>query len=245
MLLIDLGNTRVKLRTVLPGAGPSEPVRVATHPVDGLESRLALALRGAGPGEGEAFGVSVRDAAIPAVEAALGRRAAWAGRELALPVPLRVAAPGEVGPDRVLGACAAWRRAGGAAICIGFGTAVTVDLAAEDGAFLGGVIMPGVRLWSESLHARTARLPLVEPRPPALCPAGRTREAISSGILLGLAGAVERVVAELKRSAPSAVRVFATGGDAPLIAPLVAAVDETAPDLVLEGLEYAARLGRG
>lgn len=85
-------------------------------------------------------------------------------KELAIKVLLD--RPDHVGIDRLLDALAANQRreSGRPAIIIDAGSAVTVDLVDGDGAFAGGVIMPGLRLMSKALHDYTALLPLVDPQ---------------------------------------------------------------------------------
>jgi type III pantothenate kinase len=240
MFHIDAGNSRVKLRRTGLPEGTPDLVSVATHPVEGLAARLAESVGGHWlHGAPKACGVSVCDAAVPEIEAFLGRDVRWIGRDFPLPMAVEVEAPDQVGPDRVLNAFAACREAGGPAVAVGFGTAVTVDVASAAGAFVGGAILPGVRACAAALNAQAERLPLVEPALPATCPAGTTREAISAGILLGLAGGVSRLLSEVRASVGEPRAVVATGGDAELLAPLVPEIGGVVADLTLRGLALA------
>jgi type III pantothenate kinase len=245
MLLIDIGNTCVKLRRGGPPAGPSARLASApTRPVDGLQERLAAAWPADVPREGlgDVWGVSVCDEAVPEIESFLGAAARWIGRDVPLPVALDVDHPDRVGPDRVLSTFAAWTRAGGPVLVVGCGTAITCDAAGPDGRFLGGVILPGVRLCIEALHEKTERLPRVEPQLPIECPARSTEAAISSGVLLALAGGVARVIAQTRARLGTLKAVFMTGGDAGLLRPLVDEECRMVADLALEGLERTVNL---
>ena len=70
-----------------------------------------------------------------------------------LPVDVRVDAGTQVGPDRLVNTVAGFDRYGGDLIVVDFGTATTFDVVAKDGAYIGGVIAPGVNLSLAALHS--------------------------------------------------------------------------------------------
>ncbi|MBV8911462.1 MAG: type III pantothenate kinase, partial [Acetobacteraceae bacterium] len=74
---------------------------------------------------------------------------------------IRVDNPDEVGADRLLNSLAAHRTYKGPLVIIDFGTATTFDVVGPDGAYLGGVIAPGINLSIEALHKAAARLPRI------------------------------------------------------------------------------------
>ncbi|MGB1209487.1 MAG: type III pantothenate kinase, partial [Paracoccaceae bacterium] len=76
--------------------------------------------------------------------------------ECLLPVAVRVDAGTQVGPDRLVNTVAGYDLHGGDLIVVDFGTATTFDVVAEDGAYVGGVIAPGVNLSLEALHQAAA-----------------------------------------------------------------------------------------
>jgi type III pantothenate kinase len=121
--------------------------------------------------------------------------------------------PAQVGRDRLFGARAAIEIAGGDALVVAVGTALTVDAVRADRTFLGGAIAPGPELLARALATGTARLPLVEPRAGALALGVDTEGALRAGIAVGLRGAarelVERLIAEA--GLPKAT-VVVTGG---------------------------------
>ncbi len=82
--------------------------------------------------------------------------------ECLLPIQARVDAGTAVGPDRLVNSAGAFDRHGGDLIVVDFGTATTFDVVAEDGAYVGGVIAPGVNLSLEALHMGAAALPHVD-----------------------------------------------------------------------------------
>ena len=152
------------------------------------------------------------------------------GRDFPALVKNRTRRPEKVGADRLAQASAAWRRAGGACTVVSMGTAITVDVVDARGAFLGGLIAPGLRMMARALKRETALLPEVEPVR-VRSPLGRdTESAIRAGISAAAEGLIRRAVEG--RPGP----VYGTGGDAPLFRDLF---DETLPDLALEGVVHS------
>lgn len=161
------------------------------------------------------------------------------GDELALPLDVGVDNPRGVGVDRVCAAAAAFDRLQRACIVVDFGTAVTVDLVDDDGVFVGGAILPGLRLQLQALHERTAVLPAVEPAVPD-APYGRnTIEAIQTGVCRGLAGAVRGIVEGYATALNRWPQVVATGGDLEFMAPLCDFLDTAVKHLTLRGVGLA------
>jgi len=74
-----------------------------------------------------------------------------------LPVGVRVDNGTIVGADRLVNTVGAYHRHGGDLIVVDFGTATTFDVVAEDGAYIGGVIAPGVNLSLKALHCTQIR----------------------------------------------------------------------------------------
>ena len=130
------------------------------------------------------------------------------------------------------------------------GTAITFDCITADGRFIGGVIMPGIRTASDELVRRTAKLPATELTPPARVIGRRTEECIRAGVLWGTADAVDGIIRRIRAEWPTKggppPYVVATGGLAPLVAPLTQGIEAVQPDLTLVGLRLAATaLGLG
>jgi type III pantothenate kinase len=124
---------------------------------------------------------------------------------------------------------------------VDFGTATTFDCITADARFLGGVIMPGLRTAADQLTRRAAKLPATELRAPARVIGRRTEECIQAGVLYGTADAVDGIVRRIRAEWPAgSPRVVATGGLAPVVAPLTTSIEHTIPDLTLQGLRIAA-----
>jgi type III pantothenate kinase len=145
--------------------------------------------------------------------------------------------PREVGADRVANAIGAIDRFGAPVVAVDFGTATTVDLVDPDGAYVGGVIAPGVRTGAEALVEATAALRRVELVVPRRVVGRNTSEAIQSGLTHGFASLVDGLVARIvEEQGLVDVPVVATGGLAEVVAPLCRTVTAIDDDLTLRGL---------
>jgi type III pantothenate kinase len=153
---------------------------------------------------------------------------------------IRVDRPAEVGADRLLNALAGHRRFGGPLIVIDFGTATTFDVVDKDGAYVGGVICPGINLSIEALHQAAAQLPRIGIARPQAVIGRSTVPAMQSGVYWGYVGMIEGLVARIKTEFGAAMRVIATGGLAPLFSEGTLVIEQIEPDLTLEGLRLLA-----
>ena len=171
-----------------------------------------------------------------------GTRPRVVGREdCALPVPPRVDEGTTVGPDRLVNTAAAHDRWGGDLIVVDFGTATTFDVVDTDGAYVGGVIAPGVNLSLEALHQAAAALPHVDITRPQRVVGTNTVACMQSGIFWGYVGLVREIRDRIRGERDRPMRVVATGGLAPLFQqsePLFDAYDE---GLTMHGLTVIQR----
>jgi type III pantothenate kinase len=162
-----------------------------------------------------------------------------------LPIVLDVDEPLTVGADRIVNTLAAAQLFKQDTIVVDFGTATTFDCIIVDsrgGRFIGGVIMPGLRTASDELVRKTAKLPATELLPPTHAIGRRTEDCIRVGVLWGTADAVDGLVRRIKAEWPTKNQpmVVATGGLAPLVAPLCKELGSVHSDLTLIGLRIAA-----
>ena len=154
---------------------------------------------------------------------------------------IRYRNPLEVGSDRIAGAIAAATLFPGRnAIIVDFGTATTIDALSAERDYLGGLILPGLRLAMESLDARTARLPKVEIRKPPELLGRSTVESIQAGLYYGNLAMLRHLCAELRERyfAGSPTTLISTGGFARLFEE-EGVFDAHVPELVLLGLRAA------
>ena len=160
---------------------------------------------------------------------------------------IRYRNPLEVGADRIANAI------GGThlypdqnLIIVDFGTATTFDVVGAGREYLGGVILPGLRMQMDALERNTARLPNVEIVAPAEIVGRSTIECIQSGLYFGNRAAVTELTREIRqRMFPNEpVLVLATGGFSRLFE-REKIFDVVLPDLVLVGLHHALSLNPG
>lgn len=141
-----------------------------------------------------------------------------------------------LGADRVSNAAAARKLYKGNLVVVDFGTATTLCVITEKGEYKGGAIMPGLGMSAACLAEKTAQLPQVELKPPVSIPGDDTESNILAGIILGHAGAVERIINEIKKETGAELSVVVTGGLAGLVTPYIKMIDYVNPLLTLEGL---------
>jgi len=149
--------------------------------------------------------------------------------------------PLEVGSDRIANAIAATQMYPEENLLVlDLGTATTVDAISAGRDYLGGVIIPGLRMSMEALDRGTARLSSVEIRKAERCLGRTTAASIQSGLYYGHLGALREIMRGVSRDAfeGQQPRVIATGGFASLFAD-ADLFDEAVPDLVLRGLVTA------
>jgi type III pantothenate kinase len=156
--------------------------------------------------------------------------------ECLLPTLPRVDEGTQVGPDRLVNAAGAFDRHGGDLIVVDFGTATTFDVVAADGAYIGGVIAPGVNLSLEALHNSAAALPHVDIAKPQNVIGTNTVACIHSGIFWGYVGLVREICERIKVERDRPMKIIATGGLAPLFQQSVDLFDAFEDDLTMHGL---------
>jgi type III pantothenate kinase len=163
-----------------------------------------------------------------------------------LPIAARLEFPDRVGLDRLAAAAAAnmLRSQGAPAIVVDAGSAITVDLVAADGAFEGGVILPGFRMSAEALSSADL-LPVTQFSPEEIPEVvGRsTKAAIRSGLFWGAVGAVREIIERMSASLECQPEIFVTGGDLRRLAEHLGDEASFVPNMVLSGIAVAARRG--
>ena len=138
--------------------------------------------------------------------------------------------PKELGSDRIANAVASWELYGGPCIFIDFGTATSFGVVSAQGEFLGGAIVPGLKVTADAIVDRTAKLPRFELIKPQSVIGKNTVANLQSGILYGHIGMVKYLIHRMKEEIGADCRVIATGGMALL-------VKDDAPEIdVLDGL---------
>lgn len=164
--------------------------------------------------------------------------------DCALPVEVRVDTGTAVGPDRLVNTVAGYDLFGGDLIMVDFGTATTFDVVATDGAYIGGVIAPGVNLSLEALHQAAAALPHVDISKPQAVIGTNTVSCMQSGVFWGYVGLVKEICARIKAERNCDMKVISTGGLAPLFQQSEALFDVFQDDLTMHGLTVIHRYNK-
>ncbi|MGL4762782.1 MAG: type III pantothenate kinase [Sarcina sp.] len=149
--------------------------------------------------------------------------------------------PKEVGADRIVNAVAAYDAYKKSLIVVDFGTATTYCAITAKGDYLGGNICPGIKISSEALFERAAKLPRVELEKPKSLICKNTITSMQAGIIYGYIGQVEYIVRRMKEEmmelGEKEPLVIATGGLANLIYKETNVINKVEPRLTLEGLK--------
>jgi type III pantothenate kinase len=153
-----------------------------------------------------------------------GTRPLVVGRpDCRLPVPPRVDQGTIVGPDRLTN---------------------TVAVVDTDGAYIGGVIAPGVNLSLEALHMAAAALPHIDITKPAQVIGTNTVACMQSGVYWGYIGLVEGIVGQIRHERDRPMKVIATGGLATLFDQGFDLFDSVEDDLTMHGLVLINRYNK-
>ncbi|MBV6519042.1 MAG: hypothetical protein DCC43_10950 [Candidatus Brocadia sp.] len=163
------------------------------------------------------------------------------GKEIPIPIPVLTESPCSVGVDRLVNAIAAFERTKNGTIVVDAGTAITIDGINKEGAFLGGIIAPGIETSAKALHHATALLPQVSIKKPNTVLGRNTEEAIQSGVYWGSVGMIRHLVDMIRDEMKCQPAIIATGGDASLLTQDILMVT-TVPHLTLEGIHLAYKM---
>ncbi|CAB1254631.1 type III pantothenate kinase [Clostridium sp. MT-14] len=148
--------------------------------------------------------------------------------------------PREVGADRIVNAVAAHEIYKRSIIIIDFGTATTFCAVTAKGDYLGGTICPGIKISSDALFEKAAKLPRVEIIKPAGVICKNTVSSIQAGLVYGYIGQVDYIVKRMKKEMMDLGEdepfVIATGGLAKLIKEGTKSIDIIDSILTLTGL---------
>jgi len=153
--------------------------------------------------------------------------------------------PGTIGADRLANACGAVAFYGAPVIVADFGTALTFDIVSQEGAYVGGVIAPGLPLMTDYLADKTALLPHIRLRGPTYHIGRSTKGAMRIGARVGYRGMVREIVTHIMDGLGTCdVKLCATGGFAGWALKGLDMKFSIEPKLTLAGLGRAFELNR-
>jgi type III pantothenate kinase len=144
--------------------------------------------------------------------------------------------PYEVGADRLVNGVAGFQKYGGPCVVVDLGTTINFDVISREGDYLGGAIAVGIGIAIDALFSKTARLPLVDFRPPKDVVGTNTVSSMRSGLYYGAIGMIDGILERILAKVGPDAKTVATGGQAHMIVSgsrYLKTVDE---HLTLEGL---------
>ena len=233
VLAIDAGNTRIKWG-LHEGSGWLARGAVPTTQADALGAALSPLGRADSIVIANVAGKAIAEKIESALDGDYAKTRWVVSRPEQCGVRSGYAEPASLGADRWAAMIAARRLCAGPCAVVNAGTTMTVDALSAEGVFLGGFIVPGIELMREALARDTAQLKAQGGRF-SFFP-DNTGDAIVSGALNALAGAVDRMVRYIVETGEDDPLVILSGGNAELLAARMNGRPQLVESLVLDGL---------
>lgn len=188
---------------------------------------------------------SVTNAVKAAIEKLTGKTPLVVGPGLKTGLRLQVENPAQLGSDRIVDAVAAVSAYPCPLITIDMGTATTISVVDGSRTFIGGLIMPGLRVSTDALADKAAQLPHIELAAPDRAIGRGTVECMKSGVIYGCAAMLDGLVGRIQEELGQKCTVVATGGLAELVVPYCQEKIVLDSQLLLKGLLLLYRKNRG
>lgn len=151
-------------------------------------------------------------------------------------LPIRTDSANEVGADLICGSVGAKELFGYPILIVDFGTATKVDVIDKNGAFIGCVIAPGLKIGTEALVSGASQLPQITYVAPKKIIGKNTPDSMNSGSVYGHAFMIDGFIENIENELGYKCKVVATGGLAKLVIPFCKKEIEICDELVLIGL---------
>jgi type III pantothenate kinase len=251
LLAIDVGNSTVGLGLYTDMTDPDRLLTTSIKSygltVSRVRSALKILLVEAARSGGSKFAPGQKIAAISSsVVPSLNKRIMTALKDYCLKPHLigfksaglkyASGSPEKIGADRLANAVAAFSFTHKPTAIADFGSATTITVVGRKGIFMGGAIMPGMEMMAGALAHRTAKLPLIKIMRPERALGEDTASAITSGIVLGTAGAAIKIISSISEETGLDLQLVITGGWAATISPFLERDHLLVPGLIFEGL---------
>ncbi len=158
------------------------------------------------------------------------------GRDIIVPIKNLYHNPKQVGQDRLVNAYAASKLYGAPLIAVDFGTAITFDVVSRKSEYLGGMILPGLKMSLEALNKRTALLPKIKLEKPNDFIGKDTKNSMLSGIIYGFSSLTDELIMRIRKVVGRTTVAVATGGNAEFCSKYCRRIDKIDTNLTLKGL---------
>jgi type III pantothenate kinase len=165
-----------------------------------------------------------------------GKKLTVQGKDINVPIKNLYRNPEKVGQDRLINAYAGILIYGVPLIVVDFGTALTFDVVTKDKEYMGGMILPGLKMSLDSLAEKTALLPAIKLRKPKKLIGSDTESSMLSGLVFGFAALTDSFIRQLKKDIGNKALAIGTGGDIDLICGFCREFNHIDKDLTLKGL---------
>lgn len=245
ILAIDIGNTNIVI-----GCCDDEKIyfieRLSTnHPKTELEYAISfknvLELYGIDPSQIEGGIISsvvppITNIVRASAEKVLGKTVKIVGPGVKTGLNILMDNPAQVGSDRIVNAVAAINEYPAPLIIIDMGTATTFCVVDGKKNYIGGMILPGVRISLDALTSRTSQLSRISIEAPKKTIGKNTIDCMKSGIINGNAACIDGMVQRIERELGQKATVLATGGLAKKIVPYCEQKIIVDDELLLKGL---------
>lgn len=229
ILAIDMGNTNI----VIGGIDESRTYfleRITTNHVNtALEYAVSIKniLEIHGVDRAQVTG-AIASSVVPPLNATLssavnklfGFRPMFVGSGMKTGLNILMDNPKTVGTDMIVDAIAAIKEYPCPLIIIDMGTATTMSVVDHSGNYIGGVILPGLKVSLDSLSSKTAQLPSISLDIPKKVIGKNTIDCMRSGIMYGSAGMLDGIIDRMEEELGGPATVLATGGLSRFVVPL-------------------------
>ncbi|MBQ3529715.1 MAG: type III pantothenate kinase [Oscillospiraceae bacterium] len=245
ILTIDIGNSNIVLGGVREDTIVFEArLRTETNKTSDqycVDLKILLDVYGIRPEDVEGCIISsvvpqVLNSFQTAIKKLTGKTSLVVGPGIKTGLDIRLENPGQTGADLVVADVAALREHKPPLIVIDMGTATTMSVLDENGAHIGGCIIPGVQISLTALTDKTALLPGLQLDQPKRAIGRNTIDAMRSGIMMGTACMLDGMVERMEQELGCKTTVIATGGIAKFIVPLCKTPMIYDKDLLIKGL---------
>ncbi|MBU5435291.1 type III pantothenate kinase [Pseudoflavonifractor sp. MSJ-37] len=145
--------------------------------------------------------------------------------------------PSQLGADLLVDAAAALSLFRPPLVIFDMGTATTMSVLDANGDYIGGVIVPGLRLSMDALSSRAAQLPFINmEEPPERLIGTNTVDCMKAGAIYSNAAMIDGLVDRVEEELGQPVTVAATGGLMGVVLPFCKHEIHYDKDLLLLGL---------
>jgi type III pantothenate kinase len=241
LLLIDISNSRTKIAGATIEGLTDQRANLPTAEL----SAKSLAEIPWAAGVKRVILASVVPEKNDTLQQIYGERLLVVSHAIELGIAIDYPQPETIGADRLANAAAVAALHGAPAVVVDFGTAVTFDIISRAGAYVGGVIAPGLEVMTDYMFQRTALLPKIDLLEPTEIIGKSTKSAMMAGAVHGYRGMIKEILTEIYDEfgdGGSRPKAIATGGYAELISDKIQQIDIVDPDFTLQGLRIIAGL---